>query len=72
MLPAGAACDGVHHTRYQRSSKAELAVYTKVAERLKLTTEYVRSVASGIRRSEAITAAIEDEIKRTQKAGRSQ
>src|SRR5215471_1680330 len=72
MLPAGAACDGVHHTRHQRSSKAELAAYTRVAERLQLTTEYVRAVASGSRRSGAITKAIEDEIKRTRKAGRGQ
>jgi hypothetical protein len=59
LLPPGAPLDGVHHTRYQRSTKAELELLTRVAEKLGLTAPYVRAVAVGIRRSaDSVTARL--------------
>jgi hypothetical protein len=69
MLPAGAACDGVHHTRYQRSTKDELELFARVAGRLGVTPDYVRAVGVGIRRSEAVSKAIERELAKLEKKG---
>ena len=67
LLPAARSIDGVHHTRYERSTAQEREVITRVAERLGLTPGYVRTVAVGLRQSDAVAEALkkEAEIKNT-------
>ena len=61
LLPANAARDGVHQTWYKRSNATDQALYQRVATKLGVTVEHVRSVARGQRHSEAISAAINKE-----------
>jgi hypothetical protein len=56
--------DGVHHTRYERSTKNELELFARVAKKLGLTQNYVRCVAVGIRRSEAVSDALKKEAEK--------
>src|SRR5262249_49076845 len=53
--------DGIHHTRYERCTEKELECIRRVAEKLGLTREYVRCVAVGTRRSDAVAAALKNE-----------
>lgn len=61
MIPASAPCDGVHHTRYQRSTAQEQELFKRVADKLGLTYSHVRYVGVGLRRSDAVSAALEAE-----------
>jgi hypothetical protein len=65
LLPEHAPIDGVHHTRYARSTKKELELFARVAKQLGLTQDYVRAVAVGSRRSDAISDALEKEAGRS-------
>jgi hypothetical protein len=64
LLPEGGIRDGVHQTWYERSSAKEQALYRRVATRLGLTRDYVRSVACGRYHSESVLAALHEESKR--------
>jgi len=61
LLPENAPIDGVHHTRYERSTKKEMELFARVAKQLGLTQDYVRAVAVGARRSDAISDALKKE-----------
>ena len=58
MLPAGKANDGIHHTRYERSTAKERELFARVAKQLGLTPAYVRLVAVGLKRSDAVAEAL--------------
>jgi hypothetical protein len=53
--------DGVHKTWYKTSNAAELARCHRVATKLGLTFDYVRSVVRGIRHSEAVLTALRED-----------
>lgn len=61
LLPDGKAADGIHHTRYERSTKQEREIIARVAARLGVTAAYVRSVAVGLKRSDAVAEALRNE-----------
>ena len=61
LLPANGPRDGVHQTWYSRSSANDQAIYKRVAAKLGVTIEHVRSVACGRRHSEAVSDAIKQE-----------
>jgi len=61
LLPQNALKDGIHHCRFERSSKSERELFERVAKQLGLTRDYVREVGMGNRRSEAISAALKKE-----------
>src|SRR5260370_27132504 len=65
LLPVNVARDGVHRTWYDRSNAKEQVIYKRVATKLGVTLEHVRSVARGRRHSEAVTAALKEERERT-------
>lgn len=56
--------DAAHRTSYQRSSKAEKALYSHVAQELGIDPSHVRAVAIGSRHSERVSAALKEEDKR--------
>lgn len=58
MLPAAQPFDGGHHTRHERSTKLERALFDRVAKDLGLTYQYVRSVGVGLRSNNAVAAAL--------------
>jgi len=64
MLPPGAALDGIHHTRYERCTEKELECIKRAAEKRGLTREHVREVAVGLRRSDAVAAALKHEAEK--------
>jgi hypothetical protein len=61
LLPATKANDSIHHTHYERSTAKERELFARVAKRLGLTPTYVRSVATGLRRSDAVAEALRKE-----------
>jgi len=61
LLPANGPRDGVHQTWYKRSNSTDQALYERVATKLGVTVEHVRSVARGRRHSEAVSDAIKKE-----------
>ena len=61
LLPATKANDGIHHTRYERSTEKERELFKRVADKLGLTQKYVRYVGVGLRRSDAVADAIREE-----------
>ena len=61
LLPANGPRDGVHQTWYNRSNAKDQAIYKRVATKLGVTLEHVRSVARGQRHSEAVSAALKEE-----------
>lgn len=70
LIPENAPADGIHHTRYERCTEKELKVIARVAEQLGLTKHYVRAVAVGLRRSDAVSAALKKESERVSNGGR--
>jgi len=68
MIPENAPADGIHHTRYERCTEKELECVKRVAEKLGLTRDHVRAVAVGIRRSDAVSAALKSEREKMQRA----
>jgi len=67
LLPENAPINGVHHTRYERSTKRELNLFVRVARQLGLTPHYVRAVGVGLRRSEAVSAVLRKEAEKMRK-----
>jgi hypothetical protein len=61
LIPANAPADGIHHTLYERSTEKERKLFARVAEQLGLTYDYVRVVAVGLRRSDAVAEALKTE-----------
>jgi hypothetical protein len=61
LLPENGPRDGVHQTWYHCSNAKDQAIYKRVATKLGVTIEHVRSVARGHRHSEAVSAAINKE-----------
>jgi hypothetical protein len=61
LLPENGPRDGVHQTWYNCSNAKDQAIYKRVATKLGVTIEHVRSVARGQRHSEAVSAAINKE-----------
>jgi hypothetical protein len=61
QLPPGSIRDGVHRTVYQRSTKGEKALYTRVALELGVDPGHVRLVAIGSQHSERVSAALKEE-----------
>ncbi len=61
LLPANGPRDDVHQTWYNRSNAKDQALYKRVATKLGVTVEHVRSVARGQRHSEAVSAALKEE-----------
>jgi hypothetical protein len=61
LLPENGPRDGVHKTWYKTSNAAELARCHRVATKLGLTFDYVRSVVRGIRHSEAVVTALRED-----------
>lgn len=53
--------DAPHQTYLQRSSKAEKALYRRVAQKLDVDPSHVRAVAIGRRHSERVAAALAEE-----------
>jgi hypothetical protein len=58
LLPPSHPMDGVHHSRYQPSTKLERELFDRVAKELGLTYEYVRSIGVGMRSNKAVAAAL--------------
>jgi hypothetical protein len=50
-----------HRTYFQRSSKADKALYSRVAQKLGIDPSHVRAVAIGSRHSERVSAALKEE-----------
>jgi hypothetical protein len=78
LLPENAPQDGVHRTWHQHSSRQELLLYTNVAEKLGVTRDHVRAVATGGYKSRAtgrhcnseiVLAALKEERERLNAAG---
>jgi hypothetical protein len=61
LLPPNGPRDGVHQTWYNRSNATDQALYERVATKLGVTLEHVRSVARCQRHSEAVSDAIKKE-----------
>jgi len=53
--------DAPHRTYFQRSSKADKLLYSRVAQRLGIDPSHVRAVAIGSRHSERVSAALKRE-----------
>jgi hypothetical protein len=62
LLAENGPRDGVHQTWYNCSNAKDQAIYKRVATKLGVTVEHVRSVARGQRHSEAVSAAINKEL----------
>ena len=62
MIPANAPLDGIHRTRYERSSEKEEELFKRVADKLGLTRDYVRCIAMGLRRSDDVSLALKAEF----------
>jgi hypothetical protein len=61
MIPENAPVDGVHHTLYERSTEKERKLFQRVATQRGLTYDYVRCVGVGLRRNDAVSAALKKE-----------
>lgn len=56
--------DAPHRTFFQRSSKADKLLYSRVAQKLGIDPSHVRAVAIGSRNSERVSAALKKESER--------
>jgi hypothetical protein len=61
LLPFNSPGDGIRQTWYERSSGKDQALYRRVATKLGLTRDYVRSVAVGRHHSESVLQALREE-----------
>jgi hypothetical protein len=61
--------DAARRTYYQRSSKADKGLYTRVAQQLGIDPSHVRAVAIGSRHSERVSAALREEAERLSNGG---
>jgi hypothetical protein len=59
-LPPNRPLDAPHRTYFQRSSKADKLLYSRVAQQLGIDTSHVRAVAIGSRHSERVSAALKE------------
>jgi len=66
LLPAS-AIPGLHHTRHERTTAKEHELFARVAEQLGLTPAYVKAVAVGNRRSDAVADALKKEAEKMRK-----
>ena len=60
LLPARPV-NAPHRTYFQRSSKADKLLYSRVAQKLGIDPSHVRAVAIGSRHSERVSAALKEE-----------
>ena len=56
--------DAAHRTYFQRSSKADKLLYSRVAQKLGIDPSHVRAVAIGSRHSERVMAMLKEEAER--------
>jgi len=64
LLPPHTPRNTVHRCWYERSNETDRLIYSRVAKQFDVSPSHVRSVARGLRHSEAISAALKKEIER--------
>jgi hypothetical protein len=69
LLPPNAPRDGVHRCLFKRSSKEDKLLYSRVAAKMGVDPSHVRAVAIGSRHSEAVSAALKEEMEQLLKGG---
>jgi hypothetical protein len=64
LLPPTALRDCAHRCWHEHSNETDRLLYSRVAEQMGVSPAHVRSVARGLRHSEAVSAALKKEAKR--------